>query len=554
MKKENNQNINQDESEQQNASGNMYSYRDNNNPNIQELGAIRRSIGEGNPNLDYIQNNRGLGYNQNYINNGNVEIQYSQSNNINPNHNTLFYLPYIFICIIELVIIVILCVFFEYKITFDEHDKFDNYKLLRDMNIMVFVGFSMFHSILRRNSWMSILINCLVVSFAVQFALFFNLLWKNAFNEEWSNETMNFTYLMKAIFISSSVLVTLGCVLGKLSVIQYIILAIFETFLCSLNYQLCEVKLKIVDYGGALYIHTFGAIFGISISTVLFCSSKIKTSFNNFNYLNKSNYFSNLTLFLGMIFLFSYFPTFNSALAKESTYDVIKRKKGIYSTYLSLFGSAIGAFITSGFFNSGRFIFEEILYGTISGPIIISGCCTLCIDHWAPMVVGTLGAIISIILLSKIKPYFVKLGLQDTCNIIIIHGIIGLLGAFITPMFISGLERKKEEEKKIYYIGNREFSVQAGIQVGGIFTTIGISFIGGIATGYLMKVCLCGKINQYFTDSEFFVEEEKNIFEYIEQNTAFNVDINNPSLFKMDNSAYNQKSRIQDIRGSRPSY
>ena len=552
MKKENNQNINQDENEQQNASGNMYSYRDNNNPNIQEAGAIRRSMGEGNPNLDYIQNNLGFGYNQNYINNGNVEIQYSQSNNINPNYNILFYLPYILICIIELVIIVILCVFFEYKINFDDSDKFDNYKLLRDMNIMVFVGFSMLHSILRRNSWMSILINCLVLSFAVQMAIFFNLLWSNAFKEKWEDEKINFTYLMKAIFISSSVLVTLGCVLGKLSVIQYIILAIFETFLCSLNYQLCEVKLKIIDYGGALYIHTFGTMFGISISTVLFCSSKIKTSFRNFNYLNKSNYFSNLTLFIGIIFLFSYFPTFNSALAKESINDEI-RMKGIYSTYLSLFGSAIGAFITSGFFNSGRFIFEEILYGTISGAIIISGCCTLCIDHWAPIVVGTLGAIISVILLSKIKPYFVKWGLQDTCNIIIIHGIIGLLGAFITPMFIRGLKRRKNEIKKIYNL-KRDLSIQAGIQIGGIFTTIGISFIGGIATGYLMKVCLCGKINQYFTDSEFFLEEEKNIFEYIEQNTALNVDINNPSLFKIDNPAYNQKSRIQDIRGSRPSY
>ena len=551
MKKENNQNINQDENEQQNASGNMYSYRDNNNPNIQEAGAIRRSMGEGNPNLDYIQNNLGFGYNQNYINNGNVEIQYSQSNNINPNYNILFYLPYILICIIELVIIVILCVFFEYKISFD-NDQFDNYKLLRDMNIMVFVGFSMLHSILRRNSWMSILINCLVLSFAVQMAIFFNLLWSNAFKEKWEDEKINFTYLMKAIFISSSVLVTLGCVLGKLSVIQYIILAIFETFLSSLNYQLCEVKLKIFDYGGALYIHTFGAMFGISISTVLFCSSKIKTSFRNFNYLNKSNYFSNLTLFIGIIFLFSYFPTFNSALAKESINDEI-RMKGIYSTYLSLFGSAIGAFITSGFFNSGRFIFEEILYGTISGAIIISGCCTLCIDHWAPIVVGTLGAIISVILLSKIKPYFVKWGLQDTCNIIIIHGIIGLLGAFITPMFIRGLKRRKNEIKKIYNL-KRDLSIQAGIQIGGIFTTIGISFIGGIATGYLMKVCLCGKINQYFTDSEFFLEEEKNIFEYIEQNTALNVDINNPSLFKIDNPAYNQKSRIQDIRGSRPSY
>ena len=33
--------------------------------------------------------------------------------------------------------------------------------------------------------------------------------------------------------------------------------------------------------------------------------------------MNKSSYFSNLTTFLGIIFLFSFFPSFNSSLASS---------------------------------------------------------------------------------------------------------------------------------------------------------------------------------------------------------------------------------------------
>ena len=563
----NNTNTKKDESGQQNMSGNMYSYRDNNNKNVidnpQEAGAIRRSMGEGNPNINIIQNNIGGGYGQNYINNGDVGNHYSQENYYNSNKNSDFWATYFILGCIEILIIIILAVFFENKNIEFKIDKYGNfdYGLLRDMNIMVFIGFGMLHSILRRSSWISISINMLILSFSIQLSLFFNFLWKKAFIEDMNNnETFNFLYLMKAIFISSSVLITLGSVLGKLSIIQYVIMAIFETILCSLNYQLCEEKLKIYDYGGSLYIHTFGAIFAIAVSTVLFCSSKVKLAFQNNNHLNKSNYFSNLTTFLGIIILLCFFPSFNSALAENDKEIKEMREKGRINTYYSLLGSVMGSFITSGLFNRGRFVFEQVFLGSISGAIIISGCCTICSDHWAPIIIGTLGAIIIVTFLSKIKPFFLKWGLQDTLNIIILHGISGLLGAIITPIFVRAekLKRKLNDlssDNANNEDNEKEYITQAGIQIGAIFITIGISFIGGIATGYLMKISICGKISQYFTDAEFFHEEENNIFEYVEPNTVYNVEINNPSLFKMEYPVYNNpKIKGPDMRGSQPSY
>ena len=563
----NNTNTKKDESGQQNMSGNMYSYRDNNNKNVidnpQEAGAIRRSMGEGNPNINIIQNNIGGGYGQNYINNGDVGNHYSQENYYNSNKNSDFWVTYFILGCIEILIIIILAVFFENKNIEFKIDKYDNfdYGLLRDMNIMVFIGFGMLHSILRRSSWISISINMLILSFSIQLSLFFNFLWKKAFIEDMNNnETFNFLYLMKAIFISSSVLITLGSVLGKLSIIQYVIMAIFETILCSLNYQLCEEKLEIYDYGGSLYIHTFGAIFAIAVSTVLFCSSKVKLAFQNNNHLNKSNYFSNLTTFLGIIILLCFFPSFNSALAENDKEIKEMREKGRINTYYSLLGSVMGSFITSGLFNRGRFVFEQVFLGSISGAIIISGCCTICSDHWAPIIIGTLGAIIIVTFLSKIKPFFLKWGLQDTLNIIILHGISGLSGAIITPIFVRAekLKRKLNDlssDNANNEDNEKEYITQAGIQIGAIFITIGISFIGGIATGYLMKISICGKISQYFTDAEFFHEEENNIFEYVEPNTVYNVEINNPSLFKMEYPVYNNpKIKGPDMRGSQPSY
>ena len=131
---------------------------------------------------------------------------------------------------------------------------------------------------------------------------------------------------------ASTLIVSLGCVLGKLSFIQYLIMIIVETIISSLNFQLCHVKLKTIDTGGSLYVHTFGTIFGIAIYMVFFCSSKMKNTLKNFSSYNTSNYFSNVTSFIGVLFLWVYFPSFNCALAMNDK----TRYYVIISTYFSL--------------------------------------------------------------------------------------------------------------------------------------------------------------------------------------------------------------------------
>jgi ammonium transporter Rh len=503
------QDVKDNDNNQQEQSGNMYSYR-NDNVNIKQSEAIRRSLGEGNPS-GYPQNKFGSNPNNyNNDNDGSNSLNISQKSSESSSNTNLFFLPYIILASIQVAITLALSLLIEYDFEIREiegetyekklngDDIYFNYGQLRDMSIIIFIGFGLLHTILKKNAWASMSINTLIVALSIEIALFFNYVWKKGFKERWDNEYLDYFYLNKAIFISCAVVITYGCVLGKLSVIQYVIMATLEIILATMNFQLCQEKLQTIDTGGSLYIHTFGAIFALSITVVLYCP--IKANMMLFDTKNNPSYFSSITSFLGVLFLFVYFPSLNSILSEEI--PNINRAK--INTYLSLFGAVMGSFVTSGIINEGRIVLEHILYGTLSGGIIISGCCSVCLYHWAALIIGTVGAAIAVVFLSFIKPIFFRLGLRDTCNVIIIHGIFGLLGGFISPMFIAGLDSEDITNFNLFIDSSRSNRKQAGIQVGALFITLGISFIGGIATGFLMKISTCGKLNWFFDDNQFF--------------------------------------------------
>jgi hypothetical protein len=583
-----NQNNKVEDSSQQNNTGNMYTYNDEdniNNPNHLE-GAIRRSMNEVIGNNNYPPQNDH--YNPQFTDNNiktNTNVQviqnqtyYNDQNNSNNNNNSFVkWVPYLIFTIIEIIIIILIACLYTWDLRNDpyystinmivknetENEENENNSdirdihnliknatesemkeydgLFRDINVMVFIGFGMFHTLLKRYSWTSITISMMSIAFSFQIGLFTNLLWANAFNEKWISGTLNFDTFIRAIINSATVLVSTGCVLGKLTYSQHLIMIVLETIMCSLNFQLCDAKLKIVDLG-ALYIHVFGAFFGVSIYMVLFYTSKMKSKNLKENFFNKSDYISNLTSFIGILFLWCYFPSFNSGLVK----NINARYRSSINTYLSLTGSVLGAFSFSSLLYKGRLLFEHILFGCFSGGVMISGCCSICLDHWAALLIGLLSGSLSVIFLFFIKPIFIKWNYFDIYNIIYIHGLPGLLGAFITPMVIGNINYRLNDD--YHYLLNdidRKNNLQAGIQVGAIFITLGLAFVSGISTGYLMKVAACGKVEKFFMDSEMF-ENEINIIDNLELNQFYYGDINRASLLQ-------NKIEFSD-RGSHISY
>ena len=525
----NNNNINKNESNSNDTNEN------NNKVPIYESDAIRRSypnnidnkeININNQYSNKFQSNTLKNNNINNYNSGSFVGRSSQISIELPQDSILHWSFILIYIILEVILIIVIATLFDWDkrnhpkyscIEYKENDTDISilnsiyketekelstyYGLFRDINIMAFVGFGMLHTLTQGNTWTSIAFDILSIVLSFQISLFFNLIFENAFKESWNNGVLNFDTFIKAIFNSCAILVSLGAVHGKISHIQYLVLIISETILSSLNLKLCDVKLKIIDTGGGLYIHTFGALFGIAIYIVLFRSKKKRARLSAYNRANITNYLSNITCFVGVLFILNYLPSFNSGLALSDD----GRYRAAINTYFSIIGSIVMSFIITGFIYNGKFIYEYILFGSFSGGIIISTCCSVCLDHWAALLIGMLCGLICIILFKYLNELFLQLGYYDIYNIIIVHGIPGILGAFISSMFISDLDHRVDNYYNILLKDmERTNRAQAGIQIAAIFITCAISFVGGITVGFLIKVSRCGKIKEYFDDNEFF--------------------------------------------------
>ena len=525
----NNNNINKNESNSNDTNEN------NNKVPIYESDAIRRSypnnidnkeININNQYSNKFQSNMLKNNNINNYNSGSFVGRSSQISIELPQDSILHWSFILIYIILEVILIIVIATLFDWDkrnnpkyscIEYKENDTEISilnsiyketekelstyYGLFRDINIMAFVGFGMLHTLTQGNTWTSIAFDILSIVLSFQISLFFNLIFENAFKESWNNGVLNFDTFIKAIFNSCAILVSLGAVHGKISHIQYLVLIISETILSSLNLKLCDVKLKIIDTGGGLYIHTFGALFGIAIYIVLFRSKKKRARLSAYNRANITNYLSNITCFVGVLFILNYLPSFNSGLALSND----GRYRAAINTYFSIIGSIVMSFIITGFIYNGKFIYEYILFGSFSGGIIISTCCSVCLDHWAALLIGMLCGLICIILFKYLNELFLELGYYDIYNIIIVHGIPGILGAFISCMFISDLDHRVDNYYNILLKDmERTNRAQAGIQIAAIFITCAISFVGGITVGFLIKVSRCGKIKEYFDDNEFF--------------------------------------------------
>ena len=61
-------------------------------------------------------------------------------------------------------------------------------------------------------------------------------------------------------------LITFGALLGKTSLLQMSIIALCELVFYAINESIGVIKYEAVDMGGSMYVHTFGAYFGLAFS------------------------------------------------------------------------------------------------------------------------------------------------------------------------------------------------------------------------------------------------------------------------------------------------
>ena len=80
-------------------------------------------------------------------------------------------------------------------------------------------------------------------------------------------------------------------------------------FYC-LNEAIIMEIFKVLDIGGSMVIHTFGAYFGLAASFFFKPTKAIEDKNKN----NSGSYITNMVAMVGTLFLFMYWPSFNAAL------------------------------------------------------------------------------------------------------------------------------------------------------------------------------------------------------------------------------------------------
>jgi ammonium transporter Rh len=145
----------------------------------------------------------------------------------------------------------------------------------------------------------------------------------------------------------------------------------------SCNEMICKQKLQCFDAGGSMFINTYGAYFGITMLCFL-----PKNNLNN-HIKNKSSYNSNIFAMIGTIFLWIFWPSFNSSGAST----LFVRQLIIYNTVLSLIGSTVSTFIFSSFYRD-KFHMKDILNATLAGGVAIGAGADVILNPAAPLICG----------------------------------------------------------------------------------------------------------------------------------------------------------------------
>jgi len=358
------------------------------------------------------------------------------------------------------------------------------YSMFMDVHVMIFIGFGFLMTFLRKYGHSSVGINFLLAAFTIQWHLLCHGFFAQAFaGNGFTKIGINLDSLLLADFASAVILISFGALLGKVSPVQMIVLAFFEVIWFNISEQVL-LQIGILDVGGSIVVHLFGAYFGLTASRVL--SAKSASSNNN----NASVYHSDLFAMIGALFLWVYWPSFVASPANK--YD---QERAIIATTLSLTGSCVSAFLTSLALRRGKFSMVDVQNATLAGGVAIGSAANLTVLTPAEgLFIGVLGGLVSVFGYVKIQPFIERtLGVHDTCGVHNLHGMPAILAGVTSAIVIaySGapVTFQAHTSKEAYaatYGGlvteERPASVQASFQLLCVLVSFAFAVVGGLVS------------------------------------------------------------------------
>jgi ammonium transporter Rh len=283
-----------------------------------------------------------------------------------------------------------------------------------------------------------------------------------------------------AEFAAASLLICAGAVLGRLKMLQYMVLGIIFTLMYILNEWIVLggglglIKSDFADTGGSIVIHAFGALFGLGVI-------KTMTTSGEFAQPIESDAGSDRFSMLGSMVLWIFWPSFCAALV---TPELIPHT--IVNVVLALCGATVATYFSSIVLRKGKISIADIANASLAGGVAIGSTCDHA-NHPTAFLIGLLGGAVSTVGFAIIQGKLQsKLKCIDTCGVLNLHGWPGLMGGIAAVFVVNGINKSN--------------------QLKGIAVTIIVAMVTGYITGKILSVF--GRKALVYADSDEFADVE----------------------------------------------
>lgn len=351
------------------------------------------------------------------------------------------------------------------------------YPMFQDVHAMIFVGFGFLMTFLKKYGYSSVGYNFFISALAIQWYTVVAGCIKHR-GETGFDIHLDIESLITADFAAASVLITFGVVLGRVSHLQLLVVCIIEILMFTVNEFILLEEFKIADAGGSLVIHCFGCYFGMALSFML------RNNVANDHPNEGSVYHSDLFAMIGTLFLWIYWPSFNSALVPFGN----DQDRSVINTYFSLVACCVSTFAVSGLVNKRKLSMVHIQNATLAGGVAIGTVANMIVQPFGAVLIGSLAGIISVLGYTYVTPFLSrKLRLHDTCGVHNLHGMPALLAgtAGIIAAKLADEDKYHDSLKSVF---QHPTSIKRAVyQMAAIPVTLSISMASGAITGFIVR-------------------------------------------------------------------
>ncbi|NXH57773.1 RHD protein, partial [Rhabdornis inornatus] len=360
------------------------------------------------------------------------------------------------------------------------------YTVFQDVNHMVIFGFGFFLMVLRRYGYSSTGFNFLLIVLGVQCSVLVEDL-LHLLRIQYGGDGVG--SLARAVMSMTAVVISAGAVLGKANPVQLIVMSLLELIIFHVSRCINSTYLQVEEQLTVLHVHLFGAYFGLAVT------SRFPEPPPGLD-KNRSTPKSELFSVLGTVFVWVFWPSFNSILAES-------KQQAVLSTCLALAVSAVAAFMLSALTSKdGKFRMAHIHSAVLAGGITVSYPAE--IQHpWIAMILGLLGSVISVLGSHCLQRCFnPPLKLQDTSGVHFTFGLPAVLGAVAAVVLHVVEEVIIKQWSDLSSLGYLIF-----FEVAAFCQTISTALITGLITGIILNIKLLKAVHvsKYF-DDQFYWE------------------------------------------------